>query len=162
VAFESVLAKDLSPEEQRQWLNTFEKCAPDNALANYLSAFNYFQAGQTDQAVPQLIAASGKGFYDYTSDRVQDDAEAYLSAVPDRNGRDASDRFGEDRGGGQFLGGGPEEPRQPDADEHTRQGRQARNRIMSNFLSAKVKSCCSEGESPSGLAESRRSLERKN
>jgi hypothetical protein len=32
----------------------------------------------------------------------------------------------------------------------------------SKFLSAKVKSCCSEGESPSGLAESRRSLERKN
>jgi manganese transport protein len=30
------------------------------------------------------------------------------------------------------------------------------------FLSAKVKSCCSEGESPSGPAESRRSLERKN
>ncbi len=79
VAFESALARDLSPEEQRQWLNAFEKCAPDNALANYLLAFNYFQAGQTDQAVPQLIAASGKGFYDYTSDRVQDDAEAYLS-----------------------------------------------------------------------------------
>jgi hypothetical protein len=32
----------------------------------------------------------------------------------------------------------------------------------SNFLSAKVKSGCSEGESPSGLAESRRNLERKN
>ena len=32
----------------------------------------------------------------------------------------------------------------------------------SNFLSAKVKSCCSEGESPAGLAESRRNLERKN
>jgi predicted GIY-YIG superfamily endonuclease len=30
------------------------------------------------------------------------------------------------------------------------------------FLSAKEKSCCSEGESPSGLAESRRSVERKN
>jgi hypothetical protein len=35
-------------------------------------------------------------------------------------------------------------------------------RAKSNFLSAKVKSCWSEGESPSGLAESRRSLERKN
>jgi hypothetical protein len=35
-------------------------------------------------------------------------------------------------------------------------------RAKSKFLSAKVKSCCSEGESPSGLAESRRSLERKN
>jgi len=35
-------------------------------------------------------------------------------------------------------------------------------RAKSKFLSAKVKSCCSEGESPSGPAESRRSLERKN
>ena len=29
-------------------------------------------------------------------------------------------------------------------------------RAKTKFLSAKVKSCCSEGESPSGLAESRR------
>jgi hypothetical protein len=35
-------------------------------------------------------------------------------------------------------------------------------RAKTKFLSAKVKSCCSEGESPSGLAESRRNLERKN
>jgi hypothetical protein len=35
-------------------------------------------------------------------------------------------------------------------------------REKSKFLSAKVKSCCSEGESPSGLAECRRNLERKN
>jgi tetratricopeptide (TPR) repeat protein len=80
VAFEAVLAKDLSPEEQHQRLNTLAKSAPDNALANYLSAFNYFKAGQTDQAVQELTAASGKGFYDYTLDRLQDDAEAYLSA----------------------------------------------------------------------------------
>jgi hypothetical protein len=35
-------------------------------------------------------------------------------------------------------------------------------RAKSKFLSAKVKSGCSEGGSPSGLAESRRNLERKN
>ena len=80
VAFESVFDKDLSPEEHRQWLNAFEKSAPDNALANYLSAFNYFKAGQADQAVQELTAASGKRFYDYTADRMQDDAEADLSA----------------------------------------------------------------------------------
>jgi hypothetical protein len=80
VAFEAVLDKDLSPEEQRQWLNTFEKSAPDNALANYLSAFNYFKAGQTDQAVQELTAASGKSLTDYTLDRMQADEEAYLSA----------------------------------------------------------------------------------
>jgi RNA polymerase sigma factor (sigma-70 family) len=80
VAFEAVSDEDLSPEQQRQWLNTFEKSAPDNALANYLSALNYFKAGQTDQGVQELAAASGKQFQDYTLDRVQDDEEAYLSA----------------------------------------------------------------------------------
>ena len=80
VAFEAVLDKDLSPEEQRQWLDTFEKSAPDNALANYLSALNYFKAGQTDQAVQELTAASGKQLDDYTMERAQDDEEVYLSA----------------------------------------------------------------------------------
>ncbi|MGA3285499.1 MAG: sigma-70 family RNA polymerase sigma factor [Verrucomicrobiota bacterium] len=80
VAFEAVLDKDLSPEQQRQWLDTFEKSAPDNALANYLSAFNYFNSGQTDQGIQELAAASGKQPDDYTLARAQDDEEAYLSA----------------------------------------------------------------------------------
>jgi RNA polymerase sigma factor (sigma-70 family) len=80
VAFEAVYAKDLSPEQQRQWLDTFEKFAPDNALANYLSAFNYFNSGQIDQGIQELTAASGKQLQDYTLNRVQDDEEAYLSA----------------------------------------------------------------------------------
>ena len=81
VAFEAVFNKDLSPEQQRQWLNTLEQTAPDNALANYLSALNYFNSGQIDQGVQELAAASGKQqFQDYTLDRIQDDEEAYLSA----------------------------------------------------------------------------------
>ena len=81
VAFEAAFDKDLSPEQRRQWLNAFEQAAPDNALANYLSALDYFKAGQTDQAVEELIAASGKAqFQDYGLDRVQDDEEAYLAA----------------------------------------------------------------------------------
>jgi RNA polymerase sigma factor (sigma-70 family) len=81
VAFEAVFDKDLSPEKQRQWLNMFEKSAPDNALANYLSALNYFNSGQIDQGVQELSAASGKQqFQDYTLDRWKDDEEAYLSA----------------------------------------------------------------------------------
>jgi len=81
VAFEAVYAKDLSPEQQRQWLDTFEKSAPDNALANYLSALNYFNSGQIDQGVQELTAASGKQqFQDYTLNRIQDDEEAYLLA----------------------------------------------------------------------------------
>jgi hypothetical protein len=80
VAFEAVLDKDLSPEQQRQWLDTFEKSAPDNALANYLSAFNYFNSGQIDQGIQEMTTASGKKVDDYTLARAQDDEEAYLSA----------------------------------------------------------------------------------
>ncbi len=81
VAFEAILKGDLTPEQRRQWLNNFEQTAPDNALANYLSARDYLKAGQTDQAVQELMAASGKRqFQDYTLERAQNDAEAYLAA----------------------------------------------------------------------------------
>jgi RNA polymerase sigma factor (sigma-70 family) len=80
VAFEAVFAKDLSPEQQRQWLAAFEQAASDNALANYLSALNYFKSGQIDQGVQELTAASGKQFNDYTLNRYQEDEEAYLAA----------------------------------------------------------------------------------
>jgi len=81
VAFEAAFSKDLSPEQRRQWLDAFEQAAPENALANYLSARDYLQAGQANQAVQELITASGKRqFQDYTLDRRQDDEEAYLAA----------------------------------------------------------------------------------
>jgi RNA polymerase sigma factor (sigma-70 family) len=70
-----------SPEEQRQWLNAFERSAPNNSLANYLSALNDFQSGQTDQAVQELSAASGKSqFQNYAQESTQSDVEAYLAA----------------------------------------------------------------------------------
>jgi hypothetical protein len=81
VAYEAVFKKDLSPQERRQWLNAFEQAAPDNPLANYLSARDYFNSGHTDQAVRELMAAAGKQqFQDYTLDRMQDNEEAYLAA----------------------------------------------------------------------------------
>ena len=80
VDFEAAVDKDLSPEEQRQWLNTFKQSAPDNALANYLSALNYFNSGQIDQGVQELSAASGKSLDDYTASRAENDREAYLAA----------------------------------------------------------------------------------
>jgi RNA polymerase sigma factor (sigma-70 family) len=81
VAFEAAFDKDLSPEQHRQWLTAFAQAAPDNALANYLSALDYFKAGQTDQAVQELTAADGKPqFQEYRLDRFQDDEEAYLAA----------------------------------------------------------------------------------
>ncbi len=81
VAFEAVFRKDATPEQRRQWLDAFKQSAPDNALANYLSALDYFKAGQTDQAVQDLIAADGKPqFQDYYLDFRQNAEEADLAA----------------------------------------------------------------------------------
>lgn len=80
VAFEAVLSKKLSPTEQRQWLDTFKKDAPNNAMGNYLSAYNYLTSGQMDQAVKELSSSANKQFQDYSMPRVQDDVEAYLAA----------------------------------------------------------------------------------
>ncbi|MSU64433.1 MAG: sigma-70 family RNA polymerase sigma factor [Pedosphaera sp.] len=81
VGFEAALRKDAPPAERRQWLDAFKQSAPDNALANYLSAADYFKTGQADQAVKELVAASSKTqFRDYTLDRNTDDEEAYRAA----------------------------------------------------------------------------------
>jgi len=81
VAFAAAINKDLAPQEQRQWLDAFEKLAPDNALANYLSANNYFNSGQTDQAVRELVAAAAKTqLQDYAVEDIQNVKEAYLDA----------------------------------------------------------------------------------
>ena len=81
VAMEAACREGASPEARRQWLEAFKQSAPENALPNYLLAVNYFKAGQTDQAVQELIAAYAKPqAQDYFVDRMSDDEEAYLSA----------------------------------------------------------------------------------
>jgi hypothetical protein len=81
VALDAAQRQDASVADRRQWLETFKHSAPDNALPNYLSALDYFKAGQTDQAVQELLAASGKQqFNDYSAHRVQDNEQAYLAA----------------------------------------------------------------------------------
>jgi hypothetical protein len=81
VAFEALMNKDTSPAERREWLDAFKRAAPENPLANYLSALDYFRSGLSDQAVQELIAAGGRpGFADYTVERIQTDAEAYRAA----------------------------------------------------------------------------------
>jgi tetratricopeptide (TPR) repeat protein len=79
VDFEAA-CRNLSPEEHRRWLDAFKRSAPENALANYFSALDYFKSGQTDQAVQEFMAASGKPFQDYRLDRLQADEEAYREA----------------------------------------------------------------------------------
>ncbi len=72
--------KPASPE-RRQRLEALAKSAPDNALANYLLAFDDFKSGQTDQAVEQLLAAAQKGkFQDYTRESILDAEDAYRAA----------------------------------------------------------------------------------
>jgi hypothetical protein len=80
VAF-MALSKSDTPEERRQWLDTLKRVAPDNAMADYLSANDAFKAGRTDDAVQDLQAAYAKPqLQDYWVERVQNAEEAYQSA----------------------------------------------------------------------------------
>jgi len=81
VAFEVAIRKDMAAGERRPWLDAFKKAAPDNALADYLSAADHLKGGRADLALQDLMAASGKaGFQDYSFDRIQDNEEAYRAA----------------------------------------------------------------------------------
>lgn len=81
VAFEAVLRKGASPEEKHRWIDALKKSDPDNPLGNYLSALEHFNSGQTDHAVEELVAASGKSrFDDYFLRSLQANEEAYRAA----------------------------------------------------------------------------------
>jgi RNA polymerase sigma factor (sigma-70 family) len=81
VAFEAALRKEAQPAERRVWLDSFKQSAPENALADYLSAADHFKAGETAQALQDIAAGSGKTqFQDYSTDRAQSDEEAYRAA----------------------------------------------------------------------------------
>jgi tetratricopeptide (TPR) repeat protein len=80
VAFVAIY-QNGSPEERRQWIDNLKQSAPDNALGHYVSAFDHFKSGQTDQAVQDLVAASGKSkWQDYSMDSIQNAEEAYRAA----------------------------------------------------------------------------------
>jgi hypothetical protein len=69
------------PEARRERLDRFKAAAPDNALADYLSARDHFQSSRPEQEVADLLAASGKThFQDYTLDAMQNAEELYLQA----------------------------------------------------------------------------------
>jgi hypothetical protein len=56
----TVLTRNAFPDDRRKWLDWFKASSPSNSLASYLSAQTYFQNGQSDAAVKDLVAASGK------------------------------------------------------------------------------------------------------
>jgi hypothetical protein len=81
VAFAAVFKPESTPEDRRKWLDQFQQSAPDNSLANYLSAYDRLKSGNTDQAVQELSAAAGKQvFGDYSMDFVMAAEEAYRAA----------------------------------------------------------------------------------
>ena len=71
----AVLARDEFPADRRKWLDLFKASSPSNSLANYLSAQDYFKNGDTDAAVNELLAASGKSQFDNHTMETQLDAE---------------------------------------------------------------------------------------
>jgi len=56
----AVLAVNRFSADRRKWLDRFKASTPDNALANYLSAQDYFEQGNTNAALDELLVADGK------------------------------------------------------------------------------------------------------
>ena len=75
----AVLASYAYPEERRKWLDAFKQSSPSNSLADYFSAQNYFQEGKTEEALQDLLAASGKPQFDNHALENQLDAEELYS-----------------------------------------------------------------------------------
>ena len=72
----TILARNAFPEDRRKWLNLFKTSSPSNSLANYLSAQDYLKNGQTNEAVAELLAASGKSqFGTYSTEAFGDGEE---------------------------------------------------------------------------------------
>jgi hypothetical protein len=71
----TVLTRNVFPEDRRKWLDLFKASSPSNSLADYLSAQTYFQSGQSDAAVKDLVAATGKPQFENYTMESQLDAE---------------------------------------------------------------------------------------
>lgn len=81
VAFEASIRNDASPAQRREGLDAFKQSAPENSLADYLSALAHLKAGEPAPAIADLVASSDKQqFQDYSKERIQSDEEAYLAA----------------------------------------------------------------------------------
>jgi hypothetical protein len=77
----AVLAHDEFPQDRRKWLDLFKNSSPSNSLANYLSAQDDFKNGNSDAAVQELMAASGKSQFDgFQTESRLDEEDLYLSS----------------------------------------------------------------------------------
>ena len=76
----TVLARNAFPEDRRKWLDLLKASSPSNSLANYLSAQDLFKTGKPDEAVQELLAASGKSqFASHAMETQLDAEEMYLA-----------------------------------------------------------------------------------
>lgn len=76
----AVLAHNAFPEVRRQWLDAFKASSPDNSLASYLSAQDYFKNGQPEAATKELLEASSKPqFADFTMEAYLGEKDMYRS-----------------------------------------------------------------------------------
>ena len=80
VAFVAATQFVDSPEDHRKWLDAFKQLAPNNAMADYLSAADHFNARQTEQALADVQAALNKPIQDFHLDFLQNNQEAYRAA----------------------------------------------------------------------------------
>ncbi len=77
----TALAVGVRPEERRELLEQFKQAAPENPLADYLSARDHLKNRQPVLALEDFRAASGKAaLQDFTVERVQGLEEMYLGA----------------------------------------------------------------------------------
>jgi hypothetical protein len=75
----AVLMNNTFPEQQRQWLDRFKASAPDNSLANYLSALDYFRNGQFEPGINELLASASRTCFEpYTFEGMLDMQELLL------------------------------------------------------------------------------------
>jgi hypothetical protein len=71
----TVLAQDAFPAERRKWLEAFKQSSPDNSVAFYLSAEDYFKDGKSDDALRELQVASDKLYFDNHENESREDSE---------------------------------------------------------------------------------------
>ena len=77
----AVLSRDEFPAERRKWLDLFKQSSPSNSLANYLSAEDDFKNGKSDEAMQELLAASGKSQFEmFETESRLDGQDLYLSS----------------------------------------------------------------------------------
>jgi hypothetical protein len=77
----AVVTGNIFPGGQRKWIDAFKTSSPDNALAWYFSALDYFDSKQPDLAVPELAEATRRQSFDtYSSQNTQAVEDMFLLA----------------------------------------------------------------------------------